>query len=135
VWQRVRRRRFPSLSGLVRFEGVRFEDCQQHQKRNKIKRCFLLSNRIHFYLQTTRADEGVPGKWIHSQHKVVLDMQPLQTPTMLPLRCVRQLRPQIRPPLPVGRYLRRRGSTLSINPTPPYPRMAANCVFACALYF
>lgn len=55
------------------------------------------------------SDEGVPGERVHGEHQVVHDLPPLPPAALLPLRGLRQLHPQVRPPLPLGRQLHRRG--------------------------
>jgi len=60
--------------------------------------------------QAAEPDEGADGERIRADHEVVHHVQPLPAATVQPLRGVRQLRRQVRPPLPVGRHLHRTGA-------------------------
>lgn len=73
--------------------------------------------------QAARADQGVPGERLHGQHQVVHHLPPLPAAALQPLRGVRQLRAQVRPPLPLGGPVHRRGAR---PPAPPARPAAAS---------
>ena len=61
-------------------------------------------------LQGEAEQQGARGERLHGHHQVVCDLQPLPAAALLPLRDLRQLHPQVRPPLPLGGQLHRGGA-------------------------
>ncbi len=64
---------------------------------------------IQYEMQDTGAHQGVSGQWLHGEHQMVHHLQPPPAAQGLPLCCLRQLRPQVRPPLSLGRPMYWRG--------------------------
>ena len=72
--------------------------------------------------QAAEPDQGADGQRLRGEHQVVHHVQPLQAAAVQPLRGVRQLRRQVRPPLPVGRHLHRTGAPVELLlPGPTLP--------------
>lgn len=79
-------------------------------------RASWVSRTVHDYeiitsllLQGSTPQQGVPDQWLHCQHQMVHDLQSLPAATLLALRHLRQLHPQVRSPLPLGGELHWRG--------------------------